>query len=154
MHIDNVRARRAADGAERDMYREIQREIDGPPPPGIVTLVKRALTDTRPKPDEVAGGPVSDERVTALAVEYVNAETESAKKGVYVRIETAAKGDPTVMDRTHLAIKTEVRRRKGDPTECPSCSSQDILAFKAVWRCYGCDHKWTVTAPYRPVGEA
>lgn len=47
MHIDNVRARRAADGAERDMFREIAREIDGPPPPGIVTLVKRALTDTR-----------------------------------------------------------------------------------------------------------
>jgi hypothetical protein len=43
MQIYNVRARRAADGAERDMFREIAREIDGPPPPGIGTLLKRAL---------------------------------------------------------------------------------------------------------------
>jgi hypothetical protein len=42
MHIDNVRARGAADEAERDMYREIRREID-PPAPGIMTLLKRAL---------------------------------------------------------------------------------------------------------------
>jgi hypothetical protein len=45
MHIDVVRARRAADAAERDMFREIAREIDGPPPPGIFTLLKRALSD-------------------------------------------------------------------------------------------------------------
>ena len=50
MHIDNVRARLAADGAERDMYRELQRDIDGPPPPGIVALIKRALTDTGHQP--------------------------------------------------------------------------------------------------------
>jgi hypothetical protein len=42
MHIDNVRARRAADEAEQDMYRGIAREIDGPPPPGIGALLKRA----------------------------------------------------------------------------------------------------------------
>lgn len=52
MRIDNVRARRAADGAERDMYREIKREIDGPPPPGIGTLIKRALTASAPKAGE------------------------------------------------------------------------------------------------------
>jgi hypothetical protein len=43
MNIDNVRARRTADEAERDMYRAVAQEIDGPPPPGIVTLLKRAL---------------------------------------------------------------------------------------------------------------
>lgn len=43
MHIDNVRARRAADEAERDMFRDIAWEIDGPPPPGIGTLLRRAL---------------------------------------------------------------------------------------------------------------
>lgn len=50
MHIDNVRARRAADGAERDMYRAIAREIDGPPatPMG---LIRRALSG-----DEQPGG--------------------------------------------------------------------------------------------------
>jgi hypothetical protein len=49
MHIDNVRARRAADSAEQDMYRQIAREIDGPPQPGIVTLVKRALAAGSPR---------------------------------------------------------------------------------------------------------
>lgn len=42
-HVNNVRARRAAESAEREMYREIEREIDGPPAPGIFTLIKRAL---------------------------------------------------------------------------------------------------------------
>lgn len=42
-HIDNVRARRAADEAEDAMYREIARDIDGPPPPGIFAIIKRAL---------------------------------------------------------------------------------------------------------------
>ncbi len=42
-HINNVRARRAADEAEDAMYREIAREVDGPPPPGIFTILKRAL---------------------------------------------------------------------------------------------------------------
>lgn len=51
MHIDNVRARRAADGAECDMYRAIARKIDGPPP-GIGALLKRALTATRPNVTE------------------------------------------------------------------------------------------------------
>ena len=56
MHIDNVRAQRAADEAERDMYRGIAREIDGPPPPGIGTLLKRALRDTAPYSREVDRG--------------------------------------------------------------------------------------------------
>lgn len=42
MHIDNVRARHAADEAEREMYREIRKEID-PPRPGIFDLLKKAL---------------------------------------------------------------------------------------------------------------
>lgn len=44
-HINNVRARRAVDEAERVMYREIAREVDGPPAPGIFTLLKRALAE-------------------------------------------------------------------------------------------------------------
>ncbi len=52
MHIDNVRAQRAADEAELDMFKAIAREIDGPPPPGIGALLKRALTDTRPSLSE------------------------------------------------------------------------------------------------------
>jgi hypothetical protein len=48
MHIDNVWARRVADGAEKGMYREVAREIDGPPAPGIFTLLKQAL-DQPPK---------------------------------------------------------------------------------------------------------
>ena len=53
MHIDNVRARRAADDAEQDMFREIAREVDGPPPPGMFTLLKRALAPAAPdsRPD-------------------------------------------------------------------------------------------------------
>lgn len=51
MHIDNVRARRAADGAERDMFKAIAREIDGPPAPSIVTLLKRALASD---PDQLS----------------------------------------------------------------------------------------------------
>ncbi|MFD1366164.1 hypothetical protein [Actinoplanes sichuanensis] len=50
MHIDNVRAQRAADEAERDMFRNIAREIDGPPPPGIGTLLKQALRSTGSNP--------------------------------------------------------------------------------------------------------
>jgi hypothetical protein len=52
MHIDNMRARRAADTAERDMYRAIAREIDGPPQPGIFTLLKRALSTEPGSPAE------------------------------------------------------------------------------------------------------
>lgn len=51
MHIDNVRARRAADSAEQDMYRDIAREVDGPPAPGIGTLLKRALSRPAPEAD-------------------------------------------------------------------------------------------------------
>lgn len=43
MHIDNVRARRAADSAERDMYRAIAREIDGAPVTPV-GMLRRALT--------------------------------------------------------------------------------------------------------------
>lgn len=50
MHIDNVRARRAADEAEQDMFRDIAREIDGPPPADIGALLKRALRDTGSSP--------------------------------------------------------------------------------------------------------
>lgn len=44
MNIDNVRARRAADGAERDMYREIAQQIDDPPitPVGMLLRALRA----------------------------------------------------------------------------------------------------------------
>ncbi len=54
MHIDNVRARRAADQAEDEMYRPIAREIDGPPPPGIGALLKRALSDLPETPNAQA----------------------------------------------------------------------------------------------------
>lgn len=43
MHINNVRARRAAESAEREMYREIAREIDGPPVT-LAGMLHRALT--------------------------------------------------------------------------------------------------------------
>lgn len=44
-HIYNVRARRAADTAERDMLRAIQREIDGPPQT-VMGMIRRALEST------------------------------------------------------------------------------------------------------------
>jgi len=47
MHIYTVRACRAAEQVERDMFR-----IDGPPPAGIGTLLKRAVLDPRPKATE------------------------------------------------------------------------------------------------------
>jgi len=54
MHIDNVRVRQAADSAERDMFRDLAREIDGPSPPGIGALLRRALSQpaasTAPNP--------------------------------------------------------------------------------------------------------
>ena len=56
MHIDNVRARHAADGAERNMFREIAHEIDGPLPPGIGALLKRALNQPAPGTAPYAGG--------------------------------------------------------------------------------------------------
>lgn len=42
MHIYNVRARRAADQAERDMHRALAREIDGPPQT-VMTMLRKAL---------------------------------------------------------------------------------------------------------------
>lgn len=50
MHIDNVRARRAADAAERDMYRELAREIDGPPVT-LVGMLRRALESSSNEPE-------------------------------------------------------------------------------------------------------
>lgn len=52
MHIDNVRARRAADGAERAMWRAIREEIDGPPVT-LVGMLRRALFG---EPDPDGGG--------------------------------------------------------------------------------------------------
>jgi hypothetical protein len=45
MHIHNVRAGHAADGAERDMLRAIGREVDPQPRSTPVGLVLRALRD-------------------------------------------------------------------------------------------------------------
>lgn len=45
-HINNVRARRAADEAEREMYRAVEREIDPQPRVGILDVIKRALDGT------------------------------------------------------------------------------------------------------------
>lgn len=46
MHIDNVRARQAADSAERAMYQDIAREVDGPTVTPVGMLC-RALARTR-----------------------------------------------------------------------------------------------------------
>jgi hypothetical protein len=56
MYIGNVRARLAADGAERDMFGAVAREIDGPPPPGIFPLLKRALNSVGKEAPELAEG--------------------------------------------------------------------------------------------------
>lgn len=47
MHVDTVRARHAADQAERDLWRQVAREVDGPPAPGMGAILKQALTATR-----------------------------------------------------------------------------------------------------------
>lgn len=44
-HIYNVRAQRAADEAERDMSRSIEREVDPQPRSTPVGMVLRALRD-------------------------------------------------------------------------------------------------------------
>lgn len=46
MHINNVRARCAADEAEREMYREIDRELDPRPERTPVGMLMRALGAT------------------------------------------------------------------------------------------------------------
>lgn len=43
-HIYNVRARRAADEAEREMLRAIEREID--PKPSLMDIIRRALDES------------------------------------------------------------------------------------------------------------
>lgn len=50
MHIDNVRARLTAQQVERDMLREIAREIDVPPQNTPFGMLRRALS----KPAESA----------------------------------------------------------------------------------------------------
>lgn len=44
-HVYNVRAQMAADGAERDMARAIEREVDPQPRDTPVGMVLRALRD-------------------------------------------------------------------------------------------------------------
>lgn len=46
-HIYNVRARRAADQAEREMFQKLALEVDPRPRPGIFDMLKRALESER-----------------------------------------------------------------------------------------------------------
>lgn len=71
MHIDNVWARRAADAAERDMYRDLAREIDGPPSPGMGTLIKRALA-----PDDGERTVAEEPELVCICCDSENADFE------------------------------------------------------------------------------